>query len=321
MIVRYQRIGLCVLVLLSLSVTAYPQGTTAVISGIIRDQTGAVLPGVSIQITNRDTGVSRATTTDEAGRYRVPALDAGTYTVQGSLSGFRTVVKDGVTLTVGSQVVVDLSTEVGQLSENVAVTADVPLVQTESAELSGLVGDKEIRDLPLNGRSYDALAFLQPGVSNFTNASTGTTATVANGAGAKMSVAGTPTDFSSFLMDGTDIHDHAGFTPGSVAGNNLGVDAILEFRVLTQNYSAEYGRTAGGVVSAVTRSGTNNIHGSIFEFFRNNALDAREFFDQGGSKPFHRNQFGGALGGPIRKDRTFFFGNYEGLRQNRTQTL
>src|SRR5215467_4812697 len=206
MIVRYQSIGLCVLLLLSLSVAGYPQGTTAVISGIIRDQTGAVLPGVSIQITNRDTGVSRTTMTDEAGRYRVPALDAGTYTMQGSLSGFRTVVKDGVTLTVGSQVVVDLSTEVGQLSENVAVTADVPLVQTESAELSGLVGDKEIRDLPLNGRSYEALAFLQPGVSNFTNASTGTTATVANGAGAKMSVAGTPGDYQSFLMDGTDIH-------------------------------------------------------------------------------------------------------------------
>src|SRR5690242_19874488 len=138
MIVRYPKIVLCGLLLLSLKLTAYPQGTTAVISGIIRDQTGAVLPGVSVQVTNRDTGVSRTTMTDEAGRYRVSALDAGTYTVQGSLSWFRTVVKDGVTLTVGSQVVVDLTTEVGQLSENVAVTADVPLVQTESAELSGL---------------------------------------------------------------------------------------------------------------------------------------------------------------------------------------
>jgi hypothetical protein len=270
--------------LLSLiTVLAHAQGTTAVISGVVRDQTGAVLPGVSIQVTNTDTKSVRTTITDEAGRYRVPALDAGTYTIQGSLSGFRTVVKEGIALTLGSQVTMDLTTEVGQLSENVAVTADVPLVQTASAELSGLVGDKEIRDLPLNGRSYEALAFLQPGVSNFTNSSTGTTATVANGAGAKMSVAGTPTDFSSFLMDGTDIHDHAGFTPGSVAGNNLGVDAILEFRVLTQNYSAEYGRTAGGVVSAITRSGTNNIHGSVFEFFRNNALDARQFFDLGGT--------------------------------------
>src|SRR5207244_5223867 len=138
----------------------------------------------------------------------------------------------GVALNVGSQVVVDLTTKVGQLSENVAVTADVPLVQTESAELSGLVGDKEIRDLPLNGRSYDALAFLQPGVSNFTNASTGTTATVANGAGAKMSVAGTPGDYQSFLMDGTDINAQAGYTPGSVAGNNFEVGAIREFSEL-----------------------------------------------------------------------------------------
>src|SRR5881628_2844931 len=299
----------------------YSQAPTATISGIVRDQTGAVLPGVSIQVVNRETGSVRMAMTDEAGRYRVPALEAGTYAIEGTLTGFRKVVKEGVAMTVGSQAVVDLTTEVGQLSENLAVTADVPLVQTASAELSGLVGDKEIRDLPLNGRSYEALAFLQPGVSNFTNSSTGTTAPVANGAGAKMSVAGTPGDYQSFLMDGTDIHDHAGFTPGSVAGNNLGVDAILEFRVLTQNYSAEYGRTAGGVVSAVTRSGTNSIHGSVFEFFRNNALDAREFFDQGGTKPFHRNQFGAAAGGPIRRDKTFFFANYEGLRQNRTQTL
>ena len=313
-------LGVCSLILFTV-LTAYSQGTTATISGVVRDQTGAVLPGVSIQVTNKDTGVARTTLTDEAGRYRVPALDAGTYNVQGSLQGFKTTIKEGVVLTLGSEVVVDLTTQVGQLSENIAVTAaDVPLVQTTSAELSGLVGDKEIRDLPLNGRSYDALAFLQPGVSNYTSASTGTTSIVANGAGAKMSVAGTPTDFSSFLMDGTDIHDHAGFTPGSVAGNNLGVDAILEFRVFTQNYSAEYGRTAGGIVSAVTRSGTNAYHGSVFEFLRNNALDARQFFDQGGTKPFKRNQFGGALGGPIKKDKTFFFANYEGLRQNQTLT-
>src|SRR5712691_11606175 len=145
---RGRTLVVCSLLLL-IAVSAYSQGTTAVISGVVRDQTGAVLPGVSIQITNRDTGVVRMTTTDEAGRYRVPALDSGTYTVQGSLSGVRTVVKEGVALSLGSQVVVDLSTEVGQLLENVAVTADVPLVQTESAELSGLVGDKEIRDLPL----------------------------------------------------------------------------------------------------------------------------------------------------------------------------
>ncbi len=296
------------------------QGPTASISGTVRDQTGAVLPSANIQVTNLENGRVRNVVTDAGGRYRVPSLESGTYTVQASLAGFRTTVKTGITLTVGSEAVVDLTTEVGQVSESVTVAAETPLVQTTSAELSGLVGDKEIRDLPLNGRSYEALAFLQPGVAQFAGASTGTIARVANGAGAKMSVSGSPGDYSSFLLDGTDIHDHAGFTPGSVARNNLGVDSILEFRVFTQNYSAEYGRTAGGVVTAVTRSGNNSLHGSVFEFLRNNALDARQFFDRGGTKPFRRNQFGAAAGGPIRRDHTFFFVNYEGLRERLSTT-
>ena len=166
-----------------------------------------------------------------------------------------------------------------------------------------------------------ALAFLQPGVIQFNSASKGRTALVANGSGRENVRRGHARGFPVVLLDGTDIHDHAGFTPGSVAGNNLGVDAILEFRVLTHNYSAEYGRTAGGVVSAVTRSGTNALHGSAFAFYRDDALDAREFFDQGGTKPFRRNQFGAAVGGPIRRGRTFFFGAYEGLRQQRSETL
>lgn len=297
------------------------QGTTGTISGTVRDQTGAVLPGASIQVTSQETGRVRTVATDSAGRYRVPSLELGTYSVQASLAGFRTAVKPGIVLTVGSEAVVDLTTEVGQITESVTVAAETPLVQTTSAELSGLVGDQEIRDLPLNGRSYEALAFLQPGVVQFTSASGGTTARVANGAGAKISVSGTPSDFNSFLLDGTDIHDHAGFTPGSVARNNLGVDSILEFRVFTQNYSAEYGRTAGGVISAVTRAGSNALHGSVFEFLRNNAVDARQFFDQGGTKPFRRNQFGSAVGGPIRHDRTFFFVAYEGLRERLATTL
>jgi hypothetical protein len=322
MTTRRWRHGFLISILLAWSATAAAaQGPTASISGTVRDQTGAVLPGVTIEVTNQATGRVRTAVTDAAGRYRIPSLESGAYTVQGTLTGFQTAVQRGVVLTVSSEVVVELTTDVGQIDENITVEGAVPLVQTTSAQLSGLVDDKEIRDLPLNGRSYEALAFLQPGVVQFNSASRGRTALVANGAGAKMSVAGTPGDFQSFLLDGTDIHDHAGFTPGSVAGNNLGVDAILEFRVLTHNYSAEYGRTAGGVVSAVTRSGTNALHGSAFEFFRDDALDAREFFDQGGTKPFRRNQFGAAIGGPIRRDRTFFFGNYEGLRQQLSQTL
>lgn len=301
--------------------TAFAQGTTSTISGTVHDTTGAALPGVTIEVTNLDTSRLRTTVTDSVGRYRLPALEAGTYSVKGSLQGFRTAVVERVVVTISSEAVVDLTTGVGELTEHVTVTGEVPLVQTTTAELSGLVNEKEIRDLPLNGRSYEALAYLQPGVAQFTSASTGTTALIANGAGSKMSVSGTPTDFQSFLLDGTDVHDHAGFTPGSVARNNLGVDAIREFRVLTQNYSAEYGRTAGGVVSAVTRSGANTLSGSVFEFFRDNDLDAPTYFDQGRTKPFRRNQFGAAAGGPIVRDRTFFFVNFEGLREDLSQTL
>jgi hypothetical protein len=301
--------------------SASAQGPTSTISGTVHDPTGAVLPGVTIEVTNHDTGRVRTAVTDAAGRYRVPALEAGTYSVKGSLEGFRAAVVDGVGVTMSSETVVDLTTEIGKVAESVTVNGATQHLQTTTAELSGLVNDKEIRDLPLNGRSYEALAYLQPGVAQFMSASTNTTSVIANGSGSKMSVSGTPTDFSSFLLDGTDVHDHAGFTPGSVARNNLGVDAIREFRVLTQNYSAEYGRTAGGVVSAVTRSGANTFTGSGFEFFRDNKFDSPAYFDVGGTTPFQRNQFGGTVGGPIRHDRTFFFINYEGLRQDLSQTI
>ena len=307
---------LATLVLFVIGVSlAMAQGTTATILGTVRDQTGAVLPGVNVQVSNLETGRVRNVATDAGGRYRVPALELGSYSVQGSLAGFRTFSKSGVVLTIGSEVVVDLAMEVGQIAESVTVTGETPLVETTNAQISGLVGDKQIRDLPLNGRSYDQLAFLQPGVIRFTPFSPSTSTRVFNGAGTKMSISGTPGDFNSFLLDGTDLHDNANFTPGSVGGNNLGVDSIQEFRVLTQNYSAEYGRTGGGVISSVTRAGTNSLHGGAFEFLRNNILDARQFFDQGGTKPFRRNQFGGFAGGPILRDRTFFFANYEGLRE------
>src|SRR5579885_2305043 len=165
-----------VIFLLFSTVSLFAQGTTGTISGTVKDQTGAVLPGASIQVKNQETGLARTVTTDSAGRYRVPSLELGTYSGEVSMTGFRTTVKSGIVLTVGSEMVVDLTTEVGQVSESVTVAAEVPTVQTTSAELSGLVGDKEIRDMPLNGRSYEALAFLQPGVTQFTAASNGTTA-------------------------------------------------------------------------------------------------------------------------------------------------
>ncbi|OFW38662.1 MAG: hypothetical protein A3J28_09140 [Acidobacteria bacterium RIFCSPLOWO2_12_FULL_60_22] len=296
------------------------QGTTGAILGVVRDQTGAVLPGTSMQVTHQETGRARTVVTDSGGRYRVPALELGTYTVQATLAGFRSVVRTGVSLTVGMEAEVNLAMEVGAVTESVTVAADAGLVQTTSAQLSGLVGDQEIRDLPLNGRSYDALVFLQPGVSLMNNIDRQVHTHVLNGAGPKISVAGTSFDMTAFLLDGTDIHDHTNFGSGSAAGTNLGVDSILEFSVLTQNYGAQHGRVAGGIINAVTRGGSNALHGGAFEFLRNNVFDAREFFDRGDAPPFRRNQFGAFLGGPIVPNRTFFFVNYEGLRERKSDS-
>ncbi|MSO19861.1 MAG: TonB-dependent receptor [Acidobacteria bacterium] len=318
-----QHVGVLTLVLCVGVAPLLAQGPLGTISGTVRDSSGAVLPGAGVQVKQQETGRVRSSVADSAGRFRLAALEPGAYSVQAGAAGFRTAVRENVALSVGSEIVVDLALEVGQVTESVNVIAEVPLVQTTTAELSGLVGDKAIRELPLNGRSYDALAYLQPGVVQYTNSSTGTIAKVVTGAGGRMSVGGTPGDFVSFLLDGTDIRDHAGNTPGSVAGNNLGVDAILEFRVYTRNYSAEYGRTAGGVISAVTRSGANVFHGSAFEFLRNDIFDSPSYLDNKAGKdlpPFRRNQFGGTVGGPVIRDRTFFFTAYEGLRE-RLQSL
>src|SRR5437870_10879 len=171
-----------------------------------------------------------------------------------------------------------------------------------------------VRELPLNGRSWTDLTNLQPGV---VAAETHASLDQNRGFGAQVSISGGRPQLNNYRLDGISINDYANGGPGSVLGGNLGVDAIQEFSVLTSNYSAEYGKTAGGVVNAITRSGTNQFHGSAYEFLRNSGLDARNFFDGATVPPFRRNQFGGAIGGPIRKDRTFFFADYEGIRQSK----
>src|SRR6202049_326924 len=170
------------------------------------------------------------------------------------------------------------------------------------------------RELPLNGRSWTDLAALQPGVAPVETHVQGDNL---RGYGDEVSIAGGRPQQNNYRLDGVSVNDFANGGPGSVLGGNLGVDAIQEFSVLTSNYSAEYGKTSGGVVNAITRSGTNQFHGSVYEFIRNNALDARNYFDLGGVPPFKRNQFGGAIGGPIIKNRTFFFADYEGIRQSK----
>lgn len=303
-------------VVLSLAALTWAQVSTGTISGVVRDETGGVIPGVAVRLVNLETGITRTLTTDDQGRYSAPNLNVGAYEVRAEITGFRAQVRRGIDLTVGRQAVVDFAMQVGSVAESVEVTGEAPLVETTTSSLSNLVDDKTIRDLPLNGRSYDQLALLQTGVVSYT---LGSSRGFGYGAGTRMSVAGGRSYSNAFLLDGTDINDHANSTPGGAAGTNLGVDAIREFKIVTNSFAAEYGRATGAVVSAVTKTGTNQLHGTAFEFHRNDDLDARNFFDPG-VPPFVRNQFGGVLGGPIMKDKTFFIGAYEGLRQRKGNT-
>jgi outer membrane receptor protein involved in Fe transport len=298
---------------------ASAQVTTGTISGIVQDQSGAAIAGAEVTVKNVDTGTARTLTSDAGGRYTAPDLPLGNYEVQAQHSGFQTEVRSGINITVGREAVVNLGLRVGQLSEKVTITGEAPLVESTSSALSSLVDDRTIRDLPLNGRSYDQLALTQPGVVSMGAGLAG--AAFDYGTGVRFSVAGSRSYANSFVLDGTDINDHANGTPGGAAGTNLGVDGILEFKINTAVSPAEYGRSSGGVISAVTRSGTNSVHGSAFLFKRNNHLDSLGYFDQvanggtGDTAPYRQSQFGGSVGGPIKKDRTFYFGTYEGLRR------
>jgi carboxypeptidase family protein len=301
--------------------TALAQVNTGTISGTVKDGTGAVLPGAQVVILNDETGVSRTLQTDSGGRYVAPSLSLGNYRVTATQEGFQTEVRIGIALTVGREAVVDLVLSVGAVNQTVEVMGEAPLVESTTASLGSLVDDRTIRALPLNGRSYDQLALLQPGVVLFDTGPIAGTA-FGSGTGKHFSVGGSRSYSNSFLLDGTNINDQSNGTPGGAAGTNLGVDTIREFKIFTNSFKAEYGHSDGSVVSAVTRSGTNNPHGTAFEYIRNSALDARNFFDTGSSPPpFRRNQFGGVLGGPIKKDKTFLFGGYEGLRQGLANTL
>lgn len=291
------------------------QITTGTISGIVSDETGAILPGVAITIKNLNTGLTRTVVTDDQGRYNAPNLPLGDYEVQAALAGFQTGVRSGIRLTVGREAAVNITLKVGEITEKLVVMGEAPMVQTVQSSIVGLVETKQIEDLPLNGRDYLQLVSLNPGAyAIYSETGKGSQP---RGLGMRFSIGGARFNQNIFLLDGTDVNDYSGNTPGSTAGVMLGVDTIREFTVLTNQYSAEYGRQMGGVVSVVTRSGTNDLHGTLFYFHRNKVFDARNFFEPGDNPPpFKRNQFGWSLGGPIIKDKTFFMGTYEGFRQS-----
>src|SRR5262245_6113654 len=299
------------------------QVRTATISGTAADSSGAVLVGAKIGVKNLGTGITQSAITDSQGRYSVPDLPVGEYEVRASATGFQTVVRTGITLTVGSQPVADFTLPTGAQTETVTVVGEAAQVETRTATVSSLVTPIQMRDLPLNGRNFSALLTLAPGVQTIPQspAGGGGSATF-YGQGANYSVSGSRPVGQSFLLDNTELQGFFNHGAGSsVTGNSLGVEAIQEFRILTNTYSAEFGGT-GAVVNAVSRAGTNTVQGSAYEFLRNSVFDAKNYFDSPSASipTFRRNQFGGTLGGPIKKDRFFVFGNYEGLRQSQGQT-
>lgn len=295
---------------------------SARMSGLVTDQSGAAVPSASVTARNLDTGSLRSAATDEEGRYRLFALAPGKYEVRVRKNGFAEAVRTGVHLAVGQDASVNLSLSIGQVSEQITVTQDVSLVNLSPRDISGLVGDRQVKDLPLNGRSYDLLLTLNPGVVNFTWEKTGGIGVSNSTTGNNFAVSGNRPQQNLFLLNGVEFTGAAenNMQPGGASQQLLGVDAVREFNVLRDSYGAEYGKRPGAQVNIVTQSGTNQLHGSIYEFLRNNALDAPNYFDRGSAPPFQRNQFGASLGGPIRSDRTFLFGDYEGLRQRLQQT-
>jgi hypothetical protein len=300
---------------LGLSLSALAQVVGGTIEGTITDPKGAVLPEVKVEIVNLSTQIITILISNVDGFYTVPNLLPGNYSVTATRSGFATSVTQLI-LTVGAQRVVNVAMHIGRINEVVRVQTEVPEVQLASSEISGVVNGTTIRELPLNGRDWTQLATLEPGITSIrTQPSVGAGDRGQRGFGTQMTVNGGRPAQNNYRLDGTSINDYSNSAPGSVLGADLGSDAVSEFSVLSSTYPAEYGRSSGGVINAITRSGTNEFHGSVYEFLRNSALDASNFFDAK-KPPFKRNQFGVTAGGPILKDRTFIFGNYEGLRQS-----
>jgi hypothetical protein len=303
------------------SVVARAQVTGATLSGTITDASGAVVAGAAVSARDTATGITRSVTSDSAGLYTIPNLLPGIYEVKVSATGFSTALQSNLTLAVGQQQQLNFSLRVGEASTTVQVTEEAPQIDLTSSALSGQVESETVRELPLNGRDWTSLAVLQPGVKPIeTQMSYSTSARGNRGFGGEMTVSGQRSTFNNYRIDGITVNDYAMAAPGNVIGVVLGVDAIQEFSVLTGGFPAEYGRATGGVVNAISRSGTNQFHGAVYEFLRNSALDANDYFTRSAGNPippFKRNQFGVSAGAPIIKDKLFIFADYEGLRQSK----
>ena len=294
----------------------------ASLSGIVQDPSKAAVPAAAVTIKNVGTGALRNTTTDAAGRYQVALLPVGEYEIRIAKNGFAETTRSGVRLVVNQDAVVDFALSLSSASQQVTVVADAPPVSLSTSDTSGLVGEEQIRNLPLNGRSFDNLLTLNPGVVNFTSEKTGGIGVSNSTMGNNFAVSGNRPQQNLFLLNGVEFTGAAenNMQPGGTSQQLLGVDAVQEFNILRDSYAAEYGKKPGAQVLIVTRGGTNQFHGSAYDFLRNSAMDARNFFDGNSVPGFQRNQFGAAVGGPLQKDKTFFFANVEDMQQHLHQT-
>ncbi|MCC6367941.1 MAG: carboxypeptidase regulatory-like domain-containing protein [Bryobacterales bacterium] len=310
--------SLLILVLVLACPALWAQRTTADVIGTATDATGAVLPGVKVTVKNIDTAAEYSAATDSAGNYLITLLPIGHYTIRAEISGFKTWSIPEVALAIGDRLRQDIHLEVGTLGQSVEVTASSPALQSDSSSLGSLINERAVQDLPLNGRNFVVLAQLAAGAGEGepTGLPSGTRPDDRRQTSA-VSVNAQPTSFNNFLIDGMDNNER--FIGTVIVKPSI--DALVEMKVQTNLYSAELGRTAGGVLNFVTKSGGNDYHGSLFEFLRNEKLDARNFF-AGAAKPsYKQNQFGGSIGGPIKKNRTFFFADYEVFRMRQGQTV
>lgn len=291
---------------------ATAQSFRGTIVGTVKDSTGAVLPGVEVIVTNTETRAARTVLTNETGEYAAALLPPGTYSVQTALSGFKTEARSGITLQVDQVARIDFTLQVGEVSEKVEVIGDAPLINTESSTVGTVIENRKVVELPLNGRQFYQLNLLLPGASTSVQGSQNSTQ------GGSFVVNGAREQDNNFLIDGIDNNDLA----INIFSVPLSVDAIQEFKLQASSYTAEFGRSGGAQINVSTKSGTNNIHGTLFQFLRNSALDAKNFFDKPDQPipPFKRNQFGGSVGGPIRKDRTFYFFNADITRVRQAVT-
>ena len=315
---RFVKLHFLLFVLLIGHFTAHAQIVGGTISGTVREATGATLPGATVTVRQAETGASRVLTTGADGRYYAPSVPVGSYSVSVSHEGFESEQRSGIALVVAESLQLDFVLGVATVKQEVVVREMEDGVNTSTQPTAGLIDERQVKELPLNGRSYDELLTLNPATVNYTNQRSGSIGTSNSSVGNMFAVSGHRPQDNLFLLNGIEYTGASliNVTPGGTSGQLLGVDAVREFNVVTDTYGASYGKRDGAQVSIVTTSGTNRLHGSAFEFLRNSALDARNYFDAGSIPEFQRNQFGGALGGPIRRDKLFLFGNYEGFRQN-----